>query len=669
MQGLRAVAVGLVVIYHLYPDALTGGFVGVDVFFVISGFLITSHLVRELQQHGRVDVLGFWARRARRLMPAAVLVLLVTWVASVFLLPASRLDAAARQVAASAVYVQNWLLAGDSVDYLTAEDAPSPVQHYWSLSVEEQFYVGWPLLFVLAAWLCRGRVRSWRTAVLVLGGGVALASLAFSVVLTAGGSGAAYFVTHTRVWELAAGGLLAVVLATRRSSLGLAGRSVQWSGLVLIAGSAFWYDSGTAFPGAAALVPVGGALLVLAGGGGEQHVGLLASRPATWVGDHSYALYLWHWPLIVLWESHSGGDIGVLDGPALLVVGLALSWLTKRLVEDPVRRSRSLAPRGRGLALTLAAVIPVAVVAPQVLASDGPPPVVVLDAAHPGAAAPGGDAEPVADSVATMLPAADDAVADRPGYYSQGCEVGIGTPGTTRCEFGVPDGAVTVALVGDSKTGQWLPAFEALAEERGWRIVTYLRSRCAWTATATTVGVDDESAYTDCAVWGRDVLDRLLQDPPDLLVTTDRAVVGTVDHPEVDEVSHRQIGLGMTTYWEEVMAEGTRVVAIRETPEMGVNVPDCLSTRGAALADCTADRDEALPEQTPTVVATEAMDGQVPLVDLTGLLCPGDGSCPPVLGNVLVYRDAHHLTRTYTVSLAPYLERQLVAAGVVEQTR
>jgi peptidoglycan/LPS O-acetylase OafA/YrhL len=659
IQGLRAVAVGLVVVYHLFPDLLHGGFVGVDVFFVLSGYLITGHMVREMRTRGAIDLLGFYARRARRLVPAATVVLVLTWAASLLVLPGSRLAATAQQVAASAVYVQNWLLARDSVDYLTAEDAASPVQHYWSLSVEEQFYLGWPLLLVLAGVLARSLSWSWRRVALLAGGALCALSLAASVSLTAGNGAAAYFVTQTRIWELGLGALLAV-LAGRPALPRALARPARWIGLSLVVVSALVYSGATAFPGTAALVPVIGTALVLAAGETEPQTRLLGSAPMTWIGDHSYALYLVHWPLIVLYEAWSGGEIGLFDGPVVLAGSLAGAWLLTRFVEDPVRRSRFFASRGRGLALALAAVLPVLLVLPQLVPSARPTGTVT--SSHPGAAVLAHDVETdTADD--QFVPAADVAFDDRPDYYDRGCEAAIDEPGVERCVYGQTTApTLEVALVGDSKIGQWLPAIEAMAEKKDWQVTTYLRSRCPWSATPTVVGAGDDSAYDNCSTWGRGVLDHLREDKPDVLLTSDRPVVGTPEHPRADGTSLAAIAQGMTTYWQDALDLGIRVVALRETPEMGVNIPDCMSTPGNSAEECNRDLGDAMGDG-PTVLAARSMGGAVPLVDMTDLLCDGE-TCGPVVGGVLVYRDPHHLTRTYVMTLRPYLEERLAEAGV-----
>jgi hypothetical protein len=502
--------------------------------------------------------------------------------------------------------------------------------------------------------------------VLPLGAGLASVSLGLSILLT-GGSQAAYFVTHTRMWELALGGMLAL-LTVRWAGLPRAAVHVgRWSGAALILCSAVTYSGTTPFPSAAALLPVVGSVLVLGAGSSGVPSATLGSRTAAWVGDHSYAIYLWHWPLIVLWEGYSGGDIGLLDGSLILVLTVVLSWVTKRVVEDPVRTSRAFASRRRGLALLLSAGIPVALVSTHLLPEPAQAQAPLAADAHPGAAAVAGAMPSVTSSLETALPRPENAKADRPGYYDQGCEVAIEAPGTVACEFGDrTDPVRTVALVGDSKAGQWLPALEVIAAKRHWRIVTYLRSRCPWSDVLTTVGDGDPSPYRFCQEWGRDVLERLVDEPPDLLLTADRPVVGTPDHPQPDARAFSAIAQGMTAYWSRMKAAGVTVVAIRETPEMGMDVPDCLSTPGTGLADCTRPASAALAQQPPTVQATELSNGDVPLITMNDLLCP-DGACQPVLGDVTVYRDAHHLTRSYALSMAPYLDDRLVAAGVVDQ--
>src|SRR3954452_9452124 len=297
IQALRALAVSLVVIYHLFPSRLTGGFIGVDTFFLISGFLITLHLIERPPRGGR-DLLAFWARRVRRLLPASLTVLAVTVVGAWAFLPASQWASTAVHARASALYVENWQLAADAVDYLAAENTPTAVQHFWSLSLEEQFYLGWPVLLLALTVLVPAahRIRGYWWGL----GAVVVLSLAYSVHLTASNPAAAYFVTWTRLWELGAGGRLARgASATRRWTQPhpAIANAVAAAGWFLILAVAALYTSRTPFPGWQAAIPVLGAALVIAA---NSRMAWHRVPGVQWLGDTSYSIYLWHWPLIVI---------------------------------------------------------------------------------------------------------------------------------------------------------------------------------------------------------------------------------------------------------------------------------------------------------------------------------------------------------------------------------
>src|SRR5215468_8428621 len=493
IQGLRAIAVAMVVIYHLYPSLLPGGFVGVDVFFVISGYLITGQLWRGYQRTGKIALLDFWGRRARRLVPAAALVLTVTWLASRLVLPATRLADTADQVRASALYFQNWLLAHNAVDYLKSNDVASPLQHFWSLSVEEQFYLLWPWLFLAAvvlAWLRARRagrhraqgVHAGHAVVMGLAGALVLASLAYSVYDTRTDPAAAYFVTTTRVWELGLGGLLALLPERLGGPLGRQGW-IGWAGLAAVAVSPFLLRGTSAFPGVIALLPVLGSAALIAGGSAAARYGparLTSVRPMVFLGGISYSLYLWHWPLIVLWSSYRGHKIGPYAGPALAAAAVALSWLTKVWVEDKVRLARPLARHpSLSVSTALAAVLPVALVWVYV-AGQPAPWNGRLGPAYPGAVALASKnmavpAKPVLPPPSQLSP---------PAYWRQGCLVKSSVVQPTACVFGETRHPVrTDVLVGDSVAGNWWAALQASAERRHWKLVTELHSFCGWTAT------------------------------------------------------------------------------------------------------------------------------------------------------------------------------------------
>jgi len=373
IQGLRAVAVLLVVANHAGIEQLAGGFVGVDVFFVISGFLITGLLIKEAQLGRGISLPNFYARRARRILPAATLVLLVTVGASMLLLGTVRASEVGREALWSAVFSVNWKFAIDGTDYFASGLPPSPLPHYWSLAVEEQFYLVWPALFAAVLVLLVGssaRTRRRRRILtranqLVLAGVIGLVgvtSLVYSVLATAASPNAAFFSTFTRAFELAVGALLAVLLPQLALLPRTARIGLSWLGLAGIAVSAFIFSDATAFPGAIALLPVLSAAMVIIGGtegspgqgnGGQDRgaVLLLGTLPMRWVGDRSYSLYLWHWPILVIAAAYLGRDLSALESAALVAAALVATVATYALIEYPIHKGRLRSTRATSLAL------------------------------------------------------------------------------------------------------------------------------------------------------------------------------------------------------------------------------------------------------------------------------------------------------------------------------
>lgn len=329
IEGLRAVAVVLVVLFHAGVPGIAGGYIGVDVFFVISGFLITSLLLREVRETGGLSLIDFYARRARRILPAAALVLVATLLAGYHWLGFLRGDEIAEDVTWAALFASNFRFATQSVDYLASQGAQSPLQHFWSLAVEEQFYLVWPAAIVLLLWLgFRWAIGYWLAAAVA-------ASFAYSI--WQGGTWA-YFSPATRAWELGAGCLLALA-GTRldripaRIATALAG-----AGLALIVVAALTFDEATTFPGYAAALPVAATVLVLAGRGDS----VLGRRPMLWLGRLSYPFYLWHWPVLIIAAQAHGGPLPAGARAALVLGSLGLAAITYFVVENPIRRGARL---------------------------------------------------------------------------------------------------------------------------------------------------------------------------------------------------------------------------------------------------------------------------------------------------------------------------------------
>ncbi|WP_338180147.1 acyltransferase family protein [Jatrophihabitans sp.] len=697
VQGLRALAVSLVVLYHLYPTLIPGGYIGVDVFFVISGFLITGLLARSVARTGKVGLLGFYGRRARRLLPAATLVLTVTWVVSRQVLPVTQLSDTATQIRASALYFQNWVLAGNSTNYLKSDNAATPVQHFWSLSVEEQFYLFWPLIFVIGGFVAylatrrtigrhasaltaRQRHVIGRSVCLLLALAIIVASLRFSAHETVSNPSGAYFETSTRIWELGIGGLLALLPGRVAYRLGRVG-VLAWIGLAMVLVSAFTISGTSSFPGTIALWPVLGAAAVLACGSSSAKLGtarVMSRRPLVVIGDLSYGIYLWHWPIIVLWQAYYGSGIGYFDGPTIIAASVLLSYLTKRLVEDPIRSARFLRSTGRSLAVVALAIVPVTLATVFLInqpgASSG-----TIDASHPGAAAlaaPAASSSPAAAKSATAT--TPDKVADAkiiPSLATVGSDYEVASlpncktsqTGTTPtiCTFGdTATPTKTVALIGDSHAAQWSSDLDTIGKAEHWKIVVETKDSCTFGATTTTLN-GSSSPYSSCVTWDKNVMtDLLTKIHPDVVIVSERADSGTTTNPKIDATAMAEIGKGMADYWTQLISHGMKVVAIHETPEPGKNIPDCLAERDATISGCAVSASSAVTKDTPTDVASTLMKGAVPVIDMTSHICTTT-TCPAVVGNVIVYRDNQHLSQTYTESIEPYLKSALLKTAAL----
>jgi peptidoglycan/LPS O-acetylase OafA/YrhL len=683
IQGLRAVAVSLVVIYHLLPSSLAGGFTGVDVFFVISGFLITLHLMQKPPEGGR-DLAKFWGRRIRRLLPASLLVLASTLVVSRIVAPDTQWGNTASQARAATLYVVNWLLARDSVDYLAAENAPSPVQHFWSLSVEEQFYFVWPILILGMVLLAR-RYR-WNRDLAVLGGlGVLVTvSLGYSIWETARNPAAAYFVTPTRMWELGIGGLLAVVVAVRQRRglphlLPETPRVVlAWVGFAAIAWTAVTYTGRTPFPGWQALLPVVGTALVIGAHSPMTRLSpgpLLAVRPVQWLGDVSYSVYLWHWPLIVLIPQIRGHEMDNLDRTVALVLTLVLAWLTKEYVEDrfrtpqwgiPLRKPFLLGAAGMVVVIALAGLQQLEVDRREAQAEGQLARALAEGGPCFGAAAlddPGNCESVPYDRI---VPAPVDALADRSRAYKdvsggKDCFSYLPVFRSVRCTFGDKNSDTEVALVGNSHAGQWLPTLERLAEKNGWRVTTYLASQCA---AAETAQAFDTRARTDaCLAWVDRTTRAVARSKPAAVVYTNRISVGAAGQSFED--SGQLYSDGMESVLRTWDADGLNVLVLRDTPAPSTSVPDCLAQHPDDVSACDGTRAEWLPEDHSESAVRRVDSSRITFLDLTDHICQAE-RCSAVTGGVVTYFDGSHLTATFASTLDRYLGpplRRLVAAG------
>lgn len=673
IEGLRAVAVLAVVLFHAGVPGFGGGFVGVDVFFVVSGFLITGLLWREASGTGTVRMAQFYAGRARRLLPAAALVLVATSVAATLLLPPLRARSVLADAIASALYVGNYRFAAEGTDYLAAETAASPLQHYWSLGVEEQFYLLWPALILGIAWLLTRSGRYTRSAtpyacVLAV---IATASLVMSLSWTETMPPWAFFSLPTRAWELAAGGLIALTAAHWRSVPPVCAALVGWGGLGLILASATQLGTATPYPGSAAVLPVMGTALVIGAGCAipDLGVGRLLSKPAMrGIGRLSYSWYLWHWPVLLLAPALFGHGLGLAGRLAMMVISLGLAILTLHLVENPARFAAAL--RGsswRSLALGASAT-GVAVCAGLVLLAVRPVPTGSGPAAVPVAAI-----EPAPASVPTVTPeqqvqTAVAASADlhavpsnlsppldnitKPEAFVNGCVLSWNDVDIPDCASGDTASATKVALIGDSHAGMWQPALETAAQQHHWRLDTFAKVTCPpmkLPILSPYLGRE----FTECQQWRADVLTRIAKERPALIVLDMARRYGA----DFGFVSYDPTWLdGLTRLVSQLRGTGARVLVLGPVPDPHTTVPTCLSAHMDDASVCAPGRSIAVNANgiAAETAAVQAGGGQYARLDQ--YFC-SDRNCPVIVGNTLVFRDDNHITAEYAQLLTPVMSR------------
>ncbi|WGP05409.1 acyltransferase family protein [Bacillus subtilis] len=676
IQGLRALAVGIVLLYHLWPDRFVGGFVGVDVFFVISGFLITSHLIKSPPRSWG-DVVKFWARRVRRLLPASLLVLFLVGIAAFLVAPQSIWADTGRQILSAGLYVVNWDFAVSSVDYLAADNAPSPVQHFWSLSVEEQFYFVWPMIIGLAFLVGTKFGRSKRiVGFTVLG--IFLVSLVFSIWYTAAEPAMAYFITPTRMWELAAGGLVAVfVLYVRPKRLPFSSL-LGWIGLAGIVAATFLIRADMPFPGSIALVPVvSTALVILADSRGRASVlPLLSLRPIRFLGDISYSVYLWHWPLIVLVPYLSAKlgrseSLGVLDNIAIILASIIAAWASTTWVENRFRRSSFFSSSKKTFAFAALAMALVAalgfsqmVVANTIVEENEDKLQAQLDDPESclgaGILLPSAKDNPNCEDKDSLQMEPAAAKKDKSKAYADGCWASAPYASKPECTYG--DGSKHVALVGNSHAGHWLPTLERLADEHDLTITTFLASNCSISTLPQDLSTPDETK--GCQGYADWVSKRTTEGGFDAVITSERqsTPLEGMDWEETEKKApegHREI----LQRWVDADLD---VVVIRDTPYPGgadVTVPDCVAKHEDDLEQCSG-TPESWHWMDPLAASARTIDSKnLSVIYPQDWFCP-DGRCEPVIGGVITYFDTAHITATYAQTLAPQFDASLRKTGL-----
>lgn len=649
IQGLRAIAVLAVVMYHASVPFIPGGYVGVDVFFVISGFLITSHLLASSAREGGIKFGAFYARRARRILPASFVVLVLSIFAALIWLPPLQLRSALVDAVATALYIPNYLFAIEGTNYLS-EYTPSLFQHYWSLGVEEQFYLVWPALLVVGLLIFKSFKRlTWLIAVVVV------LSFVLCVLVSFRASSWAFFSLPTRGWELGVGGLTAFALFNRGALLNpVFANVIGWLGLFGILVSIVIFTSETFFPGYAAALPTISTALVILGGATQSRMSptaILSLRPLVFIGLISYSLYLVHWPALVIPQA-AVGYFRILPLPVTVSIAVAcvpIAWLLYRFVEEPMRNTQVLvkarARRTAGLAI-VSTVATVCIALLGMVVADARPLTSTHAVAETVIASPPEFTSFVPSNLEPTLAATAD---DNPLISSNGCQASFAQTDPGGCTFG-PSGRPLIVLFGDSHAGHWFPALNDFVDKNGYELKTYTKNSCP------SVEVPTQRAgapYTACDIWRSAVIAQLEQLNPALIVLSNYGA-----NVAADEGQQAAAWADGVTKTVSSLGGIAPIAVIADTPDLKQTPSICLSAHLMSTINCSRTREFALASPTREAERLAATEAGAVDVDLTDYMCSAT-TCAPVVGRTLIYRDAQHLTATFSRQLGAVLGQKL----------
>lgn len=680
IQALRAFAVAIVIGFHAGLPLFAAGFIGVDVFFVISGFLIIGLLTKELERTGRIDLLSFLGRRSRRLIPAASFVLFASALLVVWYLPGPRGSAAFVDIATASFYAANLRFATVAMDYWAAESV-SPIVHYWSLGVEEQFYVMFPIALVLVVAIAR---KSRLRIIEVLLGLVVVASFTVMMSQMSTTSAWGFYSPLGRAWEFAIGGLAATVGRAYILKSDRAREIVAWTSVGTLAFCAIAFDPKASFPSVTTAIPVVATAVLLWNGidnypSNSPFLKLVSLRPFQSLGTWSYSTYLWHWPVLffgaIAFDPNAASPEAMNSAIAVVLIGLSigLAALTNIYVEDPIRNHSKLKVSSiRSLAVGLALSTSVAVFALSLeklnfqhlssrpIISDTKPVdqkiknsqavTAIIRELSPKLQA--SDVEPVS------LQQVRKAQSDFPVTATNGCHTSDGDPDLPNgCYFGDLSSEKLVVLFGNSHANQFFSAIDMAGKNLGFKVLHRTHSGCSIADITTT---RDGRPWDACHSWRKATVSETKKLKPTVVVMVGGITVSGVIDPQTDEVAtkSRKEALtiaGIRSTAEEVAATGAQVLFIRNTPNLPVNPIDCLASR--TVSACVEPMNDALD---PTTFSTDAVGGipNVTPVDLTLALCQVS-TCAPIRGGNFVWRDTHHITDSYAKTLSPLFQALL----------
>ena len=609
IQGLRALAAVIVTFFH--ARLLPGGFIGVDIFYVISGYLITGLILREIDSTGRLNLSAFYQRRIKRLLPTSLFVLFVTALISWFVLPAINRDALGRDLFAAATYISNYLFAWWQNDYQNLNATPSPFIHYWSLAVEEQFYLIWPVLMIFLARRGRRAVFSGVAVITIL-------SLGLSIYQTQSSPILAFYSLPTRAWELGVGALLIFAPAQL-----LKQRLLPWLGLSGLLVAAINYNDNTAFPGVNALLPVFATALLMATIPTWPPIfnDLSNNRFTQWLGKISYPLYLWHWPALVLPSSALGRPLHVIERFACIALTIVLAHLTNRFIEEPLRHIE-IAPRRLYLtalsttAVSLAVGLLITTTASSIISTRG------------------------VQSYSFDL----KEVMAKPAVYGDNCHVNYGETKSGYCTYGDKTSSTTIVLYGDSHAAQWFPALEQLAIQKQFKLISLTKSACP----SVDAPRPDQGAFKNvhCEKWRENSVARIKSiHPAAVIMSSFQYFTPRAGYNDRDKWWSE----GQKKLLNSLKGSSDHLIYLSDTPRPMRDIPSCLASRDSARCDSTEKS-----------IVSVVKGFQV--VDPTPWLC--SSYCPAIIDSTVAYRDASHISVAMARHLLPKLEAALTANGL-----
>lgn len=614
IQALRAIAATLVVLFH--AKLAPGGFIGVDIFYVISGYLITGIIVKEITLSGAFNYRNFFLRRAKRLLPASISVLILTAIGAWLFLPPTIRSSLGQDIFAASIYISNYLFAWWQNDYQNLNATPSPVIHYWSLAVEEQFYLLWPLI-IFTLWKI-GRQRLVFRGVLA----ITITSFIFSLYLTSVAPIWAFYSLPTRAWELGVGALLLFIPKNLLEKSSVSRTIIIWASVATLFYGVIRFSDNTAFPGTAALYPVIATALL---------IGLIRSWPpilndfsrlrfVQWLGEISYPFYLWHWPLLVIPSTRFGRPLSLLERFLLIALTALAADLTHRFIEKPFSKTK--------LTNRQTSRFAIAATLSGVLVASG-----ILVTTKDDISLPNGRSVSLA------------AVMQKPKIYDDGCHANYGNKNSPECLYGDVNADRKVVLYGDSHAAQWFPALEKIANDEGFALISLTKSACP----AVEVERINSGAFknSDCNAWRENSIKRINDLNPDAVIMS-----GFQHFAYPQRFSSRDSWwfAGQRTLYSKVQNSAPKLIYISDTPKPKRDIPSCLAT--AKSNEC--DENE---KSDPRVA------GGFISLDPTSWLC--SDTCPAIVDGIVAYRDASHISVEMSAALSDNLRDFLRSNGVI----